>query len=528
MAIFSAMLSQVIAVALVLAPRIYKFIIYPVFLSPLAKIPNAHFTSPFSPLWILWRRFRMTGNRTIHAAHMKYGPIIRLGPSEISINCYEGGIRTVYTGGYEKHEWYPRLFGSFGTISMFSMTGNKQHSARKRMLANIYSKSYLQASPQLKAITEAILFDRLFPILEEYASLESVVEVHELNNAIALDFMTGYIFGLPAASNFLQNPSLRRKWFSTYHSRKQFEFYIQETPVLLSWSKKLGFPLIPKWCTEANEYMETWGLEACDKAEENISSTNPVAVPIVYRQLKQALEKQYVVNSGSELCDKNAAQQVRLEVACETFDHLTAGHETSALTLTYLFWELSKNPGLQDKLRAELRTLSPNVAPLNSNAESKLPSHKSIDALPLLDAIVMETLRLHPPIPGIQPRITPADASLAGYHNIPENTRVNAQAYSLHKNEDVFPNSDSWLPDRWLAPPGPQELDEMKRWFWAFGSGGRMCIGSHFALQEIKLVVAAIYTNYTTSVVEDNGMEPIDAYTTRPTGNKLILKFGRA
>ncbi|EGD99107.1 cytochrome P450 monooxygenase [Trichophyton tonsurans CBS 112818] len=484
MAILSSGLFQATAAALLLALGVYKLIIYPAFLSPLAKIPNAHFTSPLSPLWILWRRFRMTGNRTIHAAHMKHGPIVRLGPSEVSINCYEGGLRTVYTGGYEKHEWYPRLFGSFGTISMFSMVGSKEHSARKRMLANIYSKSYLQASPQLKAVTEAILFDRLFPVLEGFG----------LHYCIYL-WLAGCV-----------------------------EFY---TKPITTEGMVLYIPQ-SQGCDGANAFMEKWGLDTCDKAEENLSSSDPIAAPVVYRQLKQALQKHFAANPDPRLEGQDVAQKIRLEVACETFDHLTAGHETSAITLTYLFWELSKNPEIQEKLRTELKTLVPNVIPLDHGGSSKLPPHKSIDALPLLDAIVMETLRLHPPIPGIQPRLTPADASLVGYHNLPPNTRVNAQAYSLHKNEDVFPNADSWLPDRWLAPAGSPQLDEMKRWFWAFGSGGRMCIGSHFALQEIKLVVAALYTNYTTRVVEDKGMEPIDAYTTRPTGNKLTLQFGRA
>lgn len=92
----------------------YKAIVYPVFLSPLAKIPNAHWSAPVSPAWILWKRFRSQNNSTIHAAHERLGPIVRLGPSEISINCVEGGIKTVYSGGFEKHEWYPRVFGSFG------------------------------------------------------------------------------------------------------------------------------------------------------------------------------------------------------------------------------------------------------------------------------------------------------------------------------------------------------------------------------------------------------------------------------
>lgn len=93
---------------------VYKAIIHPAFLSPLAKIPNAHWSAPISPLWMLWRRFTMRNNRTIQAAHERLGPIVRLGPSEISVNCVDGGIKSVYTGGFEKHEWYPRVFGSLG------------------------------------------------------------------------------------------------------------------------------------------------------------------------------------------------------------------------------------------------------------------------------------------------------------------------------------------------------------------------------------------------------------------------------
>ena len=49
----------------------------------------------------------------MHAAHQKHGPIIRLGPNEISVNQVDGGIRTVYGGGFEKGEWY-RIFDNYG------------------------------------------------------------------------------------------------------------------------------------------------------------------------------------------------------------------------------------------------------------------------------------------------------------------------------------------------------------------------------------------------------------------------------
>jgi unspecific monooxygenase len=189
---------------------------------------------------------------------------------------------------------------------------------------------------------------------------------------------------------------------------------------------------------------------------------------------------------GSER-NAEVMEQQKIDIACEMFDHLTAGHETSAVGLTYLFWELSRHPETQRELREELRSLSPPIVyPLVPESSKELPDPKKIDALPLLQAIVMETLRLHAPIPGIQPRITPApSSSLAGYGTIPPNIRVNAQAYSLHRNSDVFPDPETWQPRRWLKENDSPEMEEMRRWFWAFGSGGRMCVGSNLALQGI-------------------------------------------
>lgn len=98
---------------------IYKFIIYPVFLSPLSKIPNAHWSAPISPLWILWTRFKCRENIDTHAAHQKYGSVIRLGPNELSINDV-AGLRTVYGGGFEKGQWYS-IFDNYGYASMSSV-----------------------------------------------------------------------------------------------------------------------------------------------------------------------------------------------------------------------------------------------------------------------------------------------------------------------------------------------------------------------------------------------------------------------
>ncbi|KAF9247497.1 hypothetical protein DTO013E5_4772 [Penicillium roqueforti] len=463
----------------------YRVFIYPVFLSPLSKIPNVHWSASISPAWMLWRRFTSRNNRTIQAAHERLGPIVRLGPSEISINCVDGGIKTVYAGGFEKHDWYPRVFGSFGTV-----------------------------------ISDTVIFDRLLPILQEVSKSGKSIDMHDLDQGLTMDFVSSYLFGLQNGTNYLQDDSVRKHWLHLYMCRKPFEFYAQEVPYLNGWLRRIGLRVIPKYCDDANEMLDAWALDLCDRAEQMISSTEPGIEPTVYKQLKQSLDKHSTKN-GEAKPDK--AQQ-RLDIACEMYDQLTAGFETSAVGLTYLFWQLSLHPEVQNKLREELLTLNP---PILYPKTADLPPAKSIDSLPLLEAIVTETLRLHAPIPGIQPRVTPSPSCiLAGYADVPPNTRVNAQAYSLHRNPEVFPEPETWQPKRWLeAENSPADLEEKRRWFWAFGSGGRMCVGSNLALQEMKLAVAAIYTNFRTTIVNDDNIEAIDAYTVKPTGDKLILKF---
>jgi hypothetical protein len=92
---------------------IYKLLIYPALISPLSRVPNAHWSASFSSAWILWVRFTNHENRERHGAHLENGPVVRLGPNEISVNCVDGGIRSVYGSGFEKGDWYS-IFDNYG------------------------------------------------------------------------------------------------------------------------------------------------------------------------------------------------------------------------------------------------------------------------------------------------------------------------------------------------------------------------------------------------------------------------------
>ena len=91
---------------------VFQYIILPAFISPLARIPAAHWSCHLSPLWILVTRYRRRQNRTLYEAHRRHGPVVRIGPNEVSVDGVEG-LRVVYQGGFEKDPWYS-VFSNYG------------------------------------------------------------------------------------------------------------------------------------------------------------------------------------------------------------------------------------------------------------------------------------------------------------------------------------------------------------------------------------------------------------------------------
>ena len=362
--------------------------------------------------------------------------------------------------------------------NMFSMKESKPHSAQRRLVSNSYSKSTLQTSHELHHISQTLLFSRYLPLLDSLAISKSSVEVHELNFATTMDFINAYIFGLPNGSNFIEDVKTRKHLLRVYQCRRAYQFFSQEIPQIKNFFDRLCIKLVPSWVDAATSEFEAFCQKMCNAAATTLrtASLTPENTPTVYRNLSTPLPPK---SSPSATLGPDPS----LLVASELLDHLAAGHETSGVTLTYCMWSLSQHPSLQVALREELLTLAPPIVFPAPTTSPSLPSARTIDALPLLDAILMETLRRYSAIPGPQPRETPATpTSLAGSPPLPPGVRVSAQAYSLHRNPDVFPSPEEWRPERWIEA-GKVQKEEMNRWFWAFGSGGRMCVGKHFAMQ---------------------------------------------
>ncbi|GKZ69865.1 hypothetical protein AnigIFM50267_005095 [Aspergillus niger] len=475
---------------LAILPIIY--LIHKYFTDPLSRIPPAHPLSPFTTKWITHHRDRTTEVKAIYTAHRARGPIIRLSPTELNVNSLEG-LRAIYTqGAFEKHAFYADTFMNFHTPNMVGMLENKPHGEQKRLLSGVYAKSYLLRSSDVKVLGREMVVGRLGDFLRGVVAKGAVINVLPVFQAVGMDFTSGFVFGMQNGTRFLEDLTSWGVWLGQYEAFK-------------SMSREERFM----------GFVERWCLGLCEGVGLSKQSGGPVTQAVVYDRLREGLEEKKKV-SGEDV-------DVNLAVASEVLDHLVAGHETTGITITYIMWELSKRPELQTRLREELAS-SPESLRYTEGTEKELPPLADIAALPFLDAIVRETLRLHAPAPAPLPRVTPPEGTWIHGYYIPGGVQVSSSAYSLHRIEEVFPSPEEWIPWRWMDVKDDR-IHDMRRLFYPFGTGGRMCLGSNFALLEIKLVIAMVYANFAPEVVDDEGIEQHLEFIALPKGRKLMVRF---
>lgn len=183
-----------------------------------------------------------------------------------------------------------------------------------------------------------------------------------------------------------------------------------------------------------------------------------------------------------------------LAVSCSM---VFAGSETTAISLSSVFYFLLKHPHVYGKLMQELDQAAANG--LIEARENHKVSWTESQKLPYLDAVIQESFRLHPAAGLILERVTPEGGiDILGEH-IPGGVIVGCNAWVLHRREEVFgPDVESFRPDRWVEA-GPDRLKEMKATMLQFGAGARTCIGKNISLLEMYKLVPTFLRNFEVS-----------------------------
>lgn len=446
----------------------YHFIVEPLYLSPTSRIPG-----PKLYALTKWRLavddYLGSRTRAIHALHLKYGPIIRIGPDEVHCNNLNA-LRTIYGAGsgFER-TWFYRMFDVYGKQNLFTFHTVKEHSERKKLVANAYSKSLMMKGPAARMIQEKV--SQYMSLIESHGD-----RPHEIFSSLhyfSIDAITHFLYGAKyggtsALRGNVQHRALLNDIIDP--TRRYLSWFAVHMPTLTKWlytrtgvMERMITPVLPMQKPTTYTGIRKHALEAYEsyqsaaQKDANIVSTEPSIMSRLWPSHES------VNRSGKNTLDS-------LDIASECADHLLAGIDTTADTLMFLIWALSRpqNHHIQKRLIEEVRAIPENTI------EDGVPKLDAIDKLPYLDVVIKETLRLYAPLPASEPRSIGNPSTIDGY-SVPAGTVVNMSPYSLHRNANVFPEPLKFDPDRWLGPA--EQVAVMNRWFWAFSSGGRMCIG---------------------------------------------------
>jgi cytochrome P450 len=164
---------------------------------------------------------------------------------------------------------------------------------------------------------------------------------------------------------------------------------------------------------------------------------------------------------------------------------IAAGSDGVGLTLSACLFYLLKNPETLKKLHHEIQSSFLTAEDINS---------PKINQLPYLHAVFEETMRMTPAVPSPLPRrVDKGGIEIHGLH-IPEGIDIGVPHYAIHHNEDYFPQSWSFQPERWLE--GKESVVLAKKAFCAFSKGSMDCIGRPVAYLALKLALAKLLFTY--------------------------------
>lgn len=180
---------------------------------------------------------------------------------------------------------------------------------------------------------------------------------------------------------------------------------------------------------------------------------------------------------------------------------IVAGHETTALTLSWALYLCAFDQDIQSQARAEISQVAPDG----------VVTGEHVAHLPFVRSIIDEALRLYPPA-AVVSRTALKHDTLCDREIKPGDT-VMVPIYALHRHHDLWTDPDAFRPDRWAHR---KAVDRYA--YLPFGDGPRICIGASFALQEAIIILATLLARFNFAQIPGKDPEPVMILTLRPEG----------
>jgi cytochrome P450 len=189
------------------------------------------------------------------------------------------------------------------------------------------------------------------------------------------------------------------------------------------------------------------------------------------------------------------------QIRDEVMTFFLAGHETTALAISWAFYALSRNPDAECMLQEELDRVLARGAPALSD----------VPALVWTEGVIKASMRLYPPAWALG-RVAIHDFELGGYR-IPKGALIVMSPWLMQRNNRYFSDAETFDPSRWTRSE-TQNLPHFA--YFPFGGGPRQCVGTNFAMMEAILLVAMIARRFTIRIDPSTPVSPVIGFTLRP------------
>ncbi|KAF0978368.1 hypothetical protein FDP41_002883 [Naegleria fowleri] len=274
-------------------------------------------------------------------------------------------------------------------------------------------------------------------------------------------------------------------------------------------------------------------LTGVEKAVQVVSSTldRIIAERRKELELNAAVNSEFSADSTEErrdllsvVVEANREQKGILtdqELKSDAYVFSLAGHETTATAMQWCVYELGKRPEIQQRAREEVDRI------LGKGPNARKPYFDDYSQLHYVNAVLMETLRLHPPVMGVF-RAARKNTTIGPY-SIPAGTTVAMDIYSANRSEKNWESPLEFKPERFPLDADSQLKIQHDFTWIPFSMGNRKCIGYKFALIEACMILSRMLQFYELELLNDESnpkdrVTDIPGVTVRPGNLKVLLK----
>lgn len=208
--------------------------------------------------------------------------------------------------------------------------------------------------------------------------------------------------------------------------------------------------------------------------------------------------------------DEDGSQMTDQQLRDEAMTLFLAGHETTALTMSWTWYLLAQHPEVEAKLMTEIESV----------LGGRTPTVADLPALKYADQVIKEAMRLYPPAYAMG-RQALQEFELGGYR-IPAKAQIFFFQYVTHRDPRYFAEPEKFQPERWTT----DFVKQLPRYaYFPFGGGPRLCIGNSFAMMETVLILTTMAQRFKLKLKSGQTITPLPSITLRPAnGVKMILE----